>query len=1060
MIRANYIDCPTKAIFNTWTLPQNAEDKNGDIGWTTTVYIKDTGEIWMYGNIWGGSYSEVTDNSIVLSIGGVKYTLSLNNHTQSYTTLTGSTTIADQAILSSGVENQWVLKTLGKNAFSNEDYLPANSPAVAVENALTIKYGKSDSTLATYDGSAPTDVKLQEGDNISFILGSEGELIINAQQNDDTTNTSGATNLPNTKLFIIGATEQSESPQTYSNTSVYIGADNQLYSNGKEVSTSDHNHDTKYLIKSGDTMSGILSMSDDIKFIADKYIKYEDSVILGYNSDSNAIIIANSAFPTKIYSNESELIHVKNGTEYTILDVGNYINTLDTRYITLDTSQTVTGLKTFNNIILAENQYIFGGTSETNNEMLGFHLGKTIIGSIGESTTEPTHIRSKTGHITVGTGDEALYTILDTGNYASILDDKYVNVSGDTITGILTINYNSYPQLKINNGSGGYSIIRFQSGDVDKAAVGYSTTVGALLQNKADSNNYINIKSDNLLWNNASKFWHEGNDGAGSGLDAGLLCSYDESKFYRSAISTVNGETALSNIPADRSGSYQLTHSGWTGAAHIFYAGGSNSTFGFMLPGGNNNTVKVISCTNSNSGEWKELGTLAYTSGNVSSADNADNADKLDGVHLNGIFTAFTASGNNTRLTIGGVTKDLTVPYASNADMLDGVHNGSLTAAVLASQGNKTAISGTDVPDSGVRLYQVYNNGYPAAYGNLLSIKGGGCGELLLSWKNTNRIFYRSRSDVSTEVWQGWSTVAFLTDNVASATKSDYPTGFSSRTTSSTWGNTTGTCITDWKTSTGGEIAFMNDNPSSGQLSVKIDGVFYQDEGRYKVLDTGTYAATLDSHYLRVGDSESSSVNSKYLTFANNSGGVAGKMGDNDYWRMYGRSTASNSGYLEIATADDAGEPIYIRQYSGVFTTLKRTLTLLDGSGNTSIPGNLTVSGKISVSNEISASGRITSSRSGVNTVSTLASLPVTKDVVLANLSAATNLTLASTMTVGDCITIIVNPTSSFEQPLPTASGWSSLDGDSIQLSSGKLAEISILCYATGKYSVSCKTAS
>lgn len=149
----------------------------------------------------------------------------------------------------------------------------------------------------------------------------------------------------------------------------------------------------------------------------------------------------------------------------------------------------------------------------------------------------------------------------------------------------------------------------------------------------------------------------------------------------------------------------------------------------------------------------------------------SDNADKLDGVQLNGIFTAFTTNGNNTRLTIGGVTKDLTVPYASNADMLDGVHNGSLTAAVLASQGNKTAISGTDVPNSGVRLYQVYNNGYPATYGNLLSIKGGGCGELLLAWKNTNRIYYRSRSDVSTEVWQGWSTVAFLSDNVASATK-------------------------------------------------------------------------------------------------------------------------------------------------------------------------------------------------------------------------------------------------------------------------------------------------
>lgn len=111
--------------------------------------------------------------------------------------------------------------------------------------------------------------------------------------------------------------------------------------------------------------------------------------------------------------------------------------------------------------------------------------------------------------------------------------------------------------------------------------------------------------------------------------------------------------------------------------------------------------------------------------------------------------------------------------YLSGSVSLDGSVNVTLNANVLGltSQGNKTAISGTTMPAAGVRLYQVYNNGYPVSFGNLLSVKGGGCGELLLAWKNTNRIYYRSRSDVHTETWQSWSTVAFLTDNVASATK-------------------------------------------------------------------------------------------------------------------------------------------------------------------------------------------------------------------------------------------------------------------------------------------------
>ena len=48
-------------------------------------------------------------------------------------------------------------------------------------------------------------------------------------------------------------------------------------------------------------------------------------------------------------------------------------------------------------------------------------------------------------------------------------------------------------------------------------------------------------------------------------------------------------------------------------------------------------------------------------------ATQAANADMLDNVHLNGIFTGFSANGNSTRLVIGGVTKDLTVPYATSA---------------------------------------------------------------------------------------------------------------------------------------------------------------------------------------------------------------------------------------------------------------------------------------------------------------------------------------------------------------------------------------------------------
>ena len=68
---------------------------------------------------------------------------------------------------------------------------------------------------------------------------------------------------------------------------------------------------------------------------------------------------------------------------------------------------------------------------------------------------------------------------------------------------------------------------------------------------------------------------------------------------------------------------------------------------------------------------------------------------------------------------------------------------------------------------------------------------------------------------------------------------------------------------------------------------------------------------------------------------------VRGKCGTSDYWRIAGGATASNAGYVEIATADDGNEPIYIRQYNGTFSTIKRAATLLDANGNTNFPGNL-----------------------------------------------------------------------------------------------------------------------
>ena len=111
--------------------------------------------------------------------------------------------------------------------------------------------------------------------------------------------------------------------------------------------------------------------------------------------------------------------------------------------------------------------------------------------------------------------------------------------------------------------------------------------------------------------------------------------------------------------------------------------------------------------------------------------------------------TALGTNGNYVTWTKNGTTNNLTVPFAT-------------TSNVLNNLGNRTAISGTTVGQSGLRLYRVYNNGYPVTFGNVLNIGGGGYGELLFQWtgdSNPGHLYYRSKRDVASQAWSNWVTI-------------------------------------------------------------------------------------------------------------------------------------------------------------------------------------------------------------------------------------------------------------------------------------------------------------
>lgn len=114
------------------------------------------------------------------------------------------------------------------------------------------------------------------------------------------------------------------------------------------------------------------------------------------------------------------------------------------------------------------------------------------------------------------------------------------------------------------------------------------------------------------------------------------------------------------------------------------------------------------------------------------------------------------------------------------------------------------------------------------------------------------------------------------------------------------------------------------------------------------LLDSVNYASYSDGRYVKkAGDTMTGDLNISgghilYMlrTSSTSTQQIHFQGGRNDYGRIAFGGTAENAGWMEIASCDDGNEPIYARQYTGVFTTVKNTLTLLDANGDTVMSNN------------------------------------------------------------------------------------------------------------------------
>lgn len=206
----------------------------------------------------------------------------------------------------------------------------------------------------------------------------------------------------------------------------------------------------------------------------------------------------------------------------------------------------------------------------------------------------------------------------------------------------------------------------------------------------------------------------------------------------------------------------------------------------------------------------------------------------------------------------------------------------------------------------------------------------------------------------------------------------------------------------------------------------------------------GTWQTPPNTTYSNMGGATSSAAGSAGLVPAPTAGKQTSFLRGDGTWVVptnttYGLASTTANGLL--------------RQLNG------STSSFMRGDGTWATPPNTTYA----VANEstnglMAAADKKTMNRLiGVNTVTTLANLPISKRSITATLSAATTLSVQSGMQIGEELMIRCVPSAVFTQAIPNSGAYVSMSGTSITTTANKPFEINIWCYASGKYSIAVK---
>lgn len=599
------------------------------------------------------------------------------------------------------------------------------------------------------------------------------------------------------------------------------------------------------------------------------------------------------------------------------------------KFVTLDTAQTITAKKTFSTDTIFTSGYIKGEDGSTNHAIF---LGKN--GSDHQDFTEYggvwNFIKSKNGtNTTIATLTESALTapaFVKRGGTSS----QFLKADG-------SVDNSTFATYHIVNGN--------QDLDADSLFQGTFSlvTVNCDLNTTPSTNGFTNFPSSSRPDGGFSLINFK------EGSYEGQMCFVytDPHPYVRKTLYNSGKKwTAWSKVALATDLNSYLPLSGGTMTGALNFANFTPNKVG--------DDVFI--------GDYNEGGHLG-----IQGANNTTGLAFLkygDSFDKNAALWKMTWNGTNMSASSTNLFTNL------NADLLDGHHDGDITAKVVKSLGRTNAATDKSGLLAGISMVEAYGSGanYPCSYGNVIRVKGEtsqGCGELLLGWSGANngieRVYYRNIRDMC-DTWSEWRTLAFTTDNVASATKLADDSAYTA------WGQT----------------FFQNGKPRSvsGNLSnvgsIKSSTSSY---GNYMI-----FPGLASGEAMRIESYDASGTwLASCLTMGTNGNLIVGGTGTTSY-KLHVNGSQYINGGLTLAANNTIcgnggnlyiGNPsnpayVYIQEdmqssesnawsisKSGVASFSSLTTGSLSLTGNLSVGGTSTLSGAVTVNSTLDATGLI-----------------------------------------------------------------------------------------------------